>query len=126
MSDCQACFPSSALDFEHNTLEEYPSYCTPITAQEGTIIVNTELMKENKLDNPTSLKDLAKPEYKGQIAVTDIASSSTAWLLIQGLVSEYGEDGQSCTNGMTNITAKIDTTHTQNKTLNILHTVSLT
>ena len=50
-------------------------------------------MKENKLDNPTSLKDLAKPEYKGQIAVTDIASSSTAWLLIQGLVSEYGEDG---------------------------------
>ena len=82
-----------ALDFEHNTLEEYPSYCTPITAQEGTIIVNTELMKENKLDNPTSLKDLAKPEYKGQIAVTDIASSSTAWLLIQGLVSEYGEDG---------------------------------
>lgn len=81
------------LDFEHNTLEEYPSYCTPITAQEGTIIVNTELMKENKLDNPTSLKDLAKPEYKGQIAVTDIASSSTAWLLIQGLVSEYGEDG---------------------------------
>lgn len=42
---------------------------------------------------PTSLKDLANPEYEGQIAVTDIASSSTAWLLIQGLVSEYGEDG---------------------------------
>lgn len=79
--------------FATDTLEEYPSYCTPITAQEGTIIVNTELMKENKLDMPTSLKDLAKPEYEGQIAVTDIASSSTAWLLIQGLVSEYGEDG---------------------------------
>lgn len=81
------------LTFATDTLEEYPSYCTPITAQEGTIIVNTELMKENKLDMPTSLKDLAKPEYEGQIAVTDIASSSTAWLLIQGLVSEYGEDG---------------------------------
>lgn len=81
------------LTFATDTLEEYPSYCTPITAQEGTIIVNTELMKENHLDMPTSLKDLAKPEYKGQIAVTDIASSSTAWLLIQGLVSEYGEDG---------------------------------
>ena len=81
------------LTFATDTLEEYPSYCTPITAQEETIIVNTELMKENKLDMPTSLKDLAKPEYEGQIAVTDIASSSTAWLLIQGLVSEYGEDG---------------------------------
>ena len=81
------------LTFDTKTLEEYPSYCTPITAQEGTIIVNTELMKENNLTTPTSLKDLADPEYKGQIAVTDIASSSTAWLLIQGLVSEYGEDG---------------------------------
>lgn len=81
------------LTFATDTLEEYPSYCTPITVQEGTIIVNTELMKENNLDMPTSLKDLAKPEYEGQIAVTDIASSSTAWLLIQGLVSGYGEDG---------------------------------
>lgn len=81
------------LEFDVNTLDEYPSYCAPITAQEGTIIVNTELMKENNLDMPTSLKDLAKSEYKGQIAVTDIASSSTAWLLIQGLISEYGEDG---------------------------------
>ena len=81
------------LDFETNTLDTYPSYCTPITAQEGTIILNTDLMKKNNLPTPKSLKDLAKPEYKGQIAVTDIASSSTAWLLIQGLVSEYGEDG---------------------------------
>lgn len=81
------------LTFDVNTLDEYPSYCAPITAQEGTIIVNTELMKENNLDMPTSLKDLAKSEYKGQIAVTDIASSSTAWLLLQGLISEYGEDG---------------------------------
>ena len=81
------------LTFDPGTIEEYPSYCTPITAQEGTIIVNTELMSQDKLEMPASLKDLAKPEYAGKIAVTDIASSSTAWLLIQGLVSEYGEDG---------------------------------
>lgn len=31
--------------------------------------------------------------YKDQISVTDIKSSSTAWLLIQAVVSEYGEDG---------------------------------
>lgn len=81
------------LDFEVNTMDEYPSYCAPITAQEGTIIVNTEMMEENNLPMPTSLKDLADPEYEGFISVTDIASSSTAWLLIQGLISEYGEDG---------------------------------
>lgn len=81
------------LDFEVDTIEEYPAYCAPITAQEGTIIVNTEVMEENKLPMPTSLKDLANPEYKGFISVTDIKASSTAWLLIQGLVTEYGEDG---------------------------------
>lgn len=81
------------LSFEAKTLEEYPKYCAPITAQEGTIIVNTRMMDEEKLPYPVSIKDLTKPEYAGMISVTDIASSSTAWLLIQGLVSEYGEEG---------------------------------
>lgn len=81
------------LEFDVNTIDEFPSYCAPITAQEGTIIVNTEMMEENNLTAPESLKDLADPEYKGFISVTDIASSSTAWLLIQALISEYGEDG---------------------------------
>lgn len=81
------------LAFDVNTIDEFPSYCAPITAQEGTMIVNTEVMKEHNLPMPTSLKDLANPEYKGFISVTDISSSSTAWLLIQGLISAYGEDG---------------------------------
>lgn len=63
-----------------------------ITAQEGTLIVNTEQMEAENLDMPKSIKDQANPEYKGKIAVTDITSSSTAWLLIQGLISEYGEE----------------------------------
>ena len=81
------------LTFETGAIEEYPSYYTPITSQEGAIIVNTEVMAENNLTMPTSIKDLANPEYKGFLSVTDIQSSSTAWLLIQALVSEYGEDG---------------------------------
>lgn len=81
------------LDFEVKTLDDFGGYCAPITAQEGTIIVNTEMMEENNLPMPTSLKDLADPVYAGYISVTDVSSSSTAWLLIQGLVSEYGEDG---------------------------------
>lgn len=81
------------LEFEVNTLDEFASYEAPITAQEGTIIVNTQMMEEYNLPMPTSLKDLADPVYAGYISVTDVSSSSTAWLLIQGLISEYGEDG---------------------------------
>ncbi len=82
------------LGFDHKQLDgNEKSYCAPITSQEGTIIYNTELIKENNLEVPTSLKDLTKPEYKDMISVTDVQSSSTAWLLIQALVSEYGEDG---------------------------------
>ena len=47
-----------------------------ITAQEGTLIVNTEQMEAENLDMPKSIKDLANPEYKGKIAVTDITSLS--------------------------------------------------
>lgn len=83
----------SDLTFDVNTLTEVPSYTAPITAQEGAIIVNTELLAENNLPMPASLKDLGNPEYKDQVSVTDITSSSTAWLLMQALVSEYGEDG---------------------------------
>ncbi len=81
------------LTFTPKTLTEFPSFYTPITSQEGAIIVNTEELKANNLPTPTCLKDLADPVYKDMVSVTDIASSSTAWLLIQALISEYGEDG---------------------------------
>lgn len=81
------------LEFDAGALDEYPDYYTPITAQEGAIIYNTEVLKENNLPVPKSIKDLADPVYKDMISVTDIQSSSTAWLLIQALINEYGEDG---------------------------------
>lgn len=80
------------LTFDQKTLKAYPAYYTPITAQEGAIIVNTELMESEQLPMPVSIKDLADPVYEGQISVTDISSSSTAWLLIQAIISAYGED----------------------------------
>ncbi len=80
------------LTFDYAPLSECPSYYAPITAQEGAIIVNTKVMEEYGLPTPASLKDLADPVYKDMISVTDISSSSTAWLLIQALVSEYGEE----------------------------------
>ena len=79
------------LEFDVNTLEAVPDYTAPITSQEGAIILNTEVLAEAGLDKPASLQDLADPKYAGQVAVTDIQSSSTAWLMIQALVSAYGE-----------------------------------
>jgi ABC-type Fe3+ transport system substrate-binding protein len=81
------------LTFETKPIQDYPSFYTPITAQEGAILVNTEVLKEQKLPMPASLKDLADPVYEGMVSVTDVKSSTTAWLLIQSLVSEYGEEG---------------------------------
>lgn len=81
------------LTFDVNTLDEVPDFTAPITSQEGSIIVNTEYLAENDLPMPTCLKDLADPVYAGFLAVTDVKSSSTAWLLMQALVSAYGEDG---------------------------------
>lgn len=48
-------------------------------------------MKENNLPTPTSLKDLANKEYAGFISVPDISGSSTAWLMLQALINQYGE-----------------------------------
>ena len=80
------------LTFDVNTMEEVPAYTAPITSQEGAIIVNTQVLAENGLPMPTCLKDLADPVYAGYLAVTDVQSSSTAWLLMQALVSAYGEE----------------------------------
>ena len=80
------------LTFDVPTLEETPAYYKPITSQEGAIFVNTQEMEQLNLPMPESIKDLADPVYKGEISVTDIKSSSTAWLLIQALLSEYEEE----------------------------------
>lgn len=88
------------LTFDVNTIDEYPSYYAPLTAQEGAIIVNTEVLKANNLEAPKSIKDLANPEYKGFISVTDISSSSTAWLLVQAIISEYGDEASDVLKGI--------------------------
>ncbi|MBQ8786604.1 MAG: extracellular solute-binding protein [Oscillospiraceae bacterium] len=81
------------LTFDVNTTDSYPEYYAPFLANQGAILVNTDVLIENGLTAPTSVKDLANPEYAGYISVVDIQGSSTAWLMIQSLISEYGEDG---------------------------------
>lgn len=80
------------LTFDVNTTDSYPEYYAPFLANQGAILVNTEILAEEGLTAPTSVKELADPRYAGQISVIDIQGSSTAWLMIQSLISEYGED----------------------------------
>lgn len=81
------------LTFDVNTTDSYPDYYAPFLAIQGALLLNTEVLAEAGLDTPVSIKDLADPKYSGYISVVDIQGSSTAWLMIQALVSEYGEDG---------------------------------
>ncbi|MBO5344015.1 MAG: extracellular solute-binding protein [Ruminococcus sp.] len=80
------------LTFDVSTTDSYPEYYAPFLANQGAILVNTDVIAENNLAAPTSVKDLANSEYAGYISVVDIQGSSTAWLMIQSLISEYGED----------------------------------
>lgn len=81
------------LNFGVNTVDTYPKYYAPFLANQGAIIINTEMMEKNNLDMPTSIKDLADPQYAGYLSMIDIQGSSTAWLMMQALISEYGEEG---------------------------------
>lgn len=80
------------LSFETKALDKYPAYYTPILANTGAIFVNTNVIKEKGLAMPKSIKDLTQDQYKGLVSIPNIMNSSTAWLLIQSIISEYGQE----------------------------------
>ncbi|RAS75768.1 extracellular solute-binding protein [Priestia endophytica] len=80
------------LAFETKTIDKYPAFYTPILANTGAVFFNTEMMKQKGLDIPKSIKGLASPEYKGLVSIPNIMDSSTGWMLIQAIISEYGEE----------------------------------
>lgn len=84
---------SDLTDFKVKTdgIDKTENFQSPILGLEGGLIVNTDALKDAKLPIPTSLKDLANPIYKNTIAIPNINSSSTAWLMIQALIDSYGE-----------------------------------
>lgn len=82
-------FQDVSLDVK--PLQETAPYAAPMTVQEGVIFYNADALKEANLEAPKSFKELADPKYKGNLSISDIKSSSTAWLLVQALVDTYGE-----------------------------------
>ena len=80
------------LQNKAKTIQPSPSYWTPILGNTGALFVNTEVLKQSKLEAPKSIADLAKPEYAGHISVPDIMGSSTSWLMTQAVMSAQGEE----------------------------------
>lgn len=80
------------LNFKSNALEEHKPFYTPALAITGALFVNKEVMKEEGLDMPTSIKDLTKSEYEGLVSIPNIMDSSTGWILTQAITSAYGDE----------------------------------
>ncbi len=81
------------LEFTTDEFTRTPAYYSPLLAIQGALIVNTKLLEENNLPMPQSIKDIADPTYQDLVSVVDPMGSTTAWLMMQALISEYGEAG---------------------------------
>jgi len=58
----------------------------------GSIIVNTKVLEERNLPEPTCYDDLLKAEYKGLISMPSPKSSGTGYIFLKNMVNVRGED----------------------------------
>ncbi len=79
------------LTSELKQLDGGSTYALPILGNVGSIFINTDLLAQKGLPVPQTIKDLTKPEYKDLVSFPNILDSSTGWLLVQAIMSEYGE-----------------------------------
>lgn len=79
------------LSSDLKLLEESSPYALPILGNTGSIFINTDLLAQKRLPVPQTIKDLTDPMYKDLVSFPNILDSSTGWLLVQAIISEYGE-----------------------------------
>ena len=79
---------SMFLDDMLTTTKKYIPECR----NSGAIVINTELLKEKGLAEPTSYQDLLKPEYKGLLSMPNPKSSGTGYMFLKNLVNAWGEE----------------------------------
>ena len=59
---------------------------------EGAFIVNTQVLQDKGLPEPTCYEDLLKPEYKGLIAMPNPKTSGTGYMFLNNWYNIMGED----------------------------------
>ncbi len=64
----------------------------PHTRCGGCVILNTDLLKQKGIAEPTSYEDLLKPEFKGLISMPNPKSSGTGYMFLKSLVNTWGEE----------------------------------
>ncbi|MBO4421824.1 MAG: extracellular solute-binding protein [Clostridia bacterium] len=65
---------------------------TPELKNGGCIIVNTKVLADKGLAEPTCYDDLLKPEFKGLVSMPSPASSGTGYMFLRQLTNEWGEE----------------------------------
>lgn len=58
----------------------------------GAVIVNTQVLKDKGLKEPTSYADLLKPEYQNLISMPNPKASGTGYMFLKSLVNAWGEE----------------------------------
>lgn len=56
----------------------------------GGLIINSDYLKNHNLSQPTSWRDLTKPEYFGHLSASTPARSGTNQLMLESLLQKYG------------------------------------
>ena len=58
----------------------------------AAVIVNTKILADKNLPEPTSYADLLKPEYKDLISMPNPKASGTGYMVLKSLVNAWGEE----------------------------------
>lgn len=58
----------------------------------GAVVVNTEVLQERNLPEPTSYQDLLNPAYKGLISMPSPKASGTGYMFLKSMVNAWGEE----------------------------------
>lgn len=58
----------------------------------GAVILNTEMLAQKGLAEPTCYEDLLKPEYAGLISMANPKSSGTGYMFLKSLVNAWGDE----------------------------------
>ena len=64
----------------------------PECRNSGAIVINTDLLKEKGLEEPTSYQDLIKPEFKGLLSMPNPKSSGTGYMFLRNLTNAWGDE----------------------------------